>query len=536
MIIDKKTQKYDRQLRLWQASGQTALETAKVCLINGTATGCEILKDLVLPGIGSFTVVDGKIVEGSDVGNTFFLVSDSIGTNRVQAVTEFLQELNEDAKGFHFSEDPVALIENQPEYFLQFSIVITTDLPEKPLLKLADTLWNAKIPLVIVRTIGFIGYFRIVLPEHTVVETHPENVIDLRLDVPFPALEQYVNTFNFETLDSMDHAHVPYVVILLKYLKQWKQDHDGKLPSTSAERNEFKQLVQSGRRNVDEENFDEALASVWKACAATKVPHHVEEIFKNSSCDSITIESSNFWIIARAVRDFVSNEGLGLLPLAGNVPDMKADTSNYVAMQNIYRQKAKEDISAVRTRVHDILNSIGRPAEFISDDEIDSFCKHASFIQVIRYRSLQEEYITEPKKLDIGRWLQDPQANIVHYVLIRAMDRFYESHNRYPDAATYFLEDDTEEVSEEAKNEFNTLKTYVDNLLREWEITNYPEHLDNHIHEICRAGSSELANIASLLGGMVSQEVIKLVTKQYIPMNNKVIFDGVRSTSSSYIL
>jgi amyloid beta precursor protein binding protein 1 len=52
----------------------------------------------------------------------------------------------------------------------------------------------------------------------------------------------------------------------------------------------------------------------------------------------------------------------------------------------------------------------------------------------------------------------------------------------------------------------------------------------------CRAGGSELANIASLLGGMVSQEVIKLITKQYIPMNNTVIFDGVRSTSSSYIL
>jgi len=52
----------------------------------------------------------------------------------------------------------------------------------------------------------------------------------------------------------------------------------------------------------------------------------------------------------------------------------------------------------------------------------------------------------------------------------------------------------------------------------------------------CRAGSSELANIASLLGGMVSQEVIKLITEQYIPMNNSVIFDGVRSTSSSYIL
>ncbi|RIA87299.1 NEDD8-activating enzyme E1 regulatory subunit-like protein [Glomus cerebriforme] len=536
MNVDKKTQKYDRQLRLWHANGQTALETAKVCLINGTATGCEILKDLVLPGIGSFTVVDNKIVEGSDVGNTFFLVSDSIGMNRAQAVTEFLQELNEDVKGFHFSEDPIALIENQPEYFLQFSIVITTNLPEKSLLKLADILWNAKIPLVIVCTVGFIGYFRIALPEHTIVEAHPENIIDLRLDVPFPALEQYVKTFNFGALGSMDHAHIPYVVILLKYLEQWKRDHDSKLPSTSAERNEFKKLIQSGRRNVEEENFDEALASVWKACTSTKIPRQVEEIFKISSCENITAESSNFWIIARAVRDFAANEGLGLLPLAGNVPDMKADTPNYVAMQNIYRQKAKEDASAVRARVHNILNSIGRSTDSISDDEIDSFCKNASFIQVIRYRSLQEEYITEPKNADIGRWLQDLQENIVHYVLIRAMNRFYESYNRYPDAATFFLEDDAEEVSEEASNDFNTLKAYVNILLREWKITSYPEHLDNHIHEICRAGGSELANIASLLGGMVSQEVIKLITKQYIPMNNTVIFDGVRSTSSSYIL
>ena len=40
--------------------------------------------------------------------------------------------------------------------------------------------------------------------------------------------------------------------------------------------------------------------------------------------------------MVRAVRDFVANEGLGLLPLAGSVPDMKADTSNYVTMQNMY--------------------------------------------------------------------------------------------------------------------------------------------------------------------------------------------------------
>lgn len=37
--------------RLWGDHGQEALESAHVCLINATATGTEILKNLVLPGI-----------------------------------------------------------------------------------------------------------------------------------------------------------------------------------------------------------------------------------------------------------------------------------------------------------------------------------------------------------------------------------------------------------------------------------------------------------------------------------------------------
>jgi hypothetical protein len=39
---------------------QVALEHASVCLINATATGTEILKSLVLPGLGSFTILDAN--------------------------------------------------------------------------------------------------------------------------------------------------------------------------------------------------------------------------------------------------------------------------------------------------------------------------------------------------------------------------------------------------------------------------------------------------------------------------------------------
>lgn len=41
--------------RLWGDHGQAALEGAKICLINASATGTEILKNLILPGIKIFT-------------------------------------------------------------------------------------------------------------------------------------------------------------------------------------------------------------------------------------------------------------------------------------------------------------------------------------------------------------------------------------------------------------------------------------------------------------------------------------------------
>ena len=87
--------RYDRQLRLWGDHGQVdmgftitvnhdalqllincdrvvtmvkvqaALERASVCLVNAEAVGTEILKSLVLPGLGNFTILDPALVSSS---------------------------------------------------------------------------------------------------------------------------------------------------------------------------------------------------------------------------------------------------------------------------------------------------------------------------------------------------------------------------------------------------------------------------------------------------------------------------------------
>lgn len=47
--------------------------------------------------------------------------------------------------------------------------------------------------------------------------------------------------------------------------------------------------------------------------------------------------------------------------------------------------------------------------------------------------------------------------------------------------------------------------------------------------EVIRSNRGEVHNTAAITGGMVSQEMIKLITNQYVPIDNTCIFDGIES-------
>jgi hypothetical protein len=81
--------------RLWAATGQAALESARLLVIGGTATATSTLKNLVLPGIGHFTVLDPHDVAPEDVGNNFFLEVESVGRAKAVETSRWLAELND---------------------------------------------------------------------------------------------------------------------------------------------------------------------------------------------------------------------------------------------------------------------------------------------------------------------------------------------------------------------------------------------------------------------------------------------------------
>lgn len=55
-------------------------------------------------GIGSFTVVDGTKVFGSDLGSNFFVTKSHLGQSKAKTCCDLLQELNPDVQG-HFVEE-----------------------------------------------------------------------------------------------------------------------------------------------------------------------------------------------------------------------------------------------------------------------------------------------------------------------------------------------------------------------------------------------------------------------------------------------
>uniref|UniRef100_A0A6P7FKS2 NEDD8-activating enzyme E1 regulatory subunit n=1 Tax=Diabrotica virgifera virgifera TaxID=50390 RepID=A0A6P7FKS2_DIAVI len=225
-----KSKKYDRQLRLWGDHGQKLLEHSKVCLINATALGTEILKSLILPGIGSFTIVDGEKVTEEDIGSNFFLESDSIGTSRAQVSTQCLLELNPDVRGDFIDESPEHVMSHTQDFFNKFTVVIATALPEKVLIPLSKHLWESDVPLIVCRSIGFLGYIRLQVKEHTVIESHPDSENhDLRLLSPWRSLREHLESIDVSMLDSKTRSHTPALVILYYYLNKYKELNGGKL-------------------------------------------------------------------------------------------------------------------------------------------------------------------------------------------------------------------------------------------------------------------------------------------------------------------
>ncbi|KAG8692709.1 hypothetical protein FRC09_011024, partial [Ceratobasidium sp. 395] len=238
-------------------------------------------------------------------------------------------------------------------------------------------------------------------------------------------------------MDPTDHGHVPYVCILVRAMQDWKQSHNGNPPASYAEKQAFKAQITSMQVKSDEENFEEAVAQAYRAWTPTGVPGSIQSLFADAKCTGYPNASagsgtSQFWALLRALHLFTAARGY--LPLSASVPDMKADTKNYIELQGMYKRQADAERKEFVGLLREVVAQTGQrhvegdgEVPGVSDDAILEFVKNAHGLVVHRG---QEWGVSRPESI-AQSFVASPSATAVHLAL-SALSAFEASHGRAP--------------------------------------------------------------------------------------------------------
>ena len=490
--------KYDRQLRLWGSEGQRLLSSSKVCVLHSSGLSSETLKNLVLPGLGFFTIVDDAVVQDSDFGNNFFITTEDLGKPRADVVKTWLLELNPDVQGESLIKS-IDEVLSDSSFLKKFNLIIANQISFFQAKILSQICEEHNIDLIIGKSVGLLGYLRVYAKEHLVVESKitDKEIYDLRLHKPFEELVEYCKEVNISELENILHAHVPFIVILIQVVEEWVS-LKGQRPRTFEEKTQFKEFIKSKSLDFyNEINFREAVERAYLCFINEDLPESSLEILEDPKSINADENSEDYWICAKSVKEFINNNGIP--PLTGLFPDMTSDTKSYISMQELYKAKAEKDYQQVLENYKKIKKTDKEP------EILKVFCKNLYSLEVTRTKSIQDELESINTEC-IEEAESGELALLDWYAGIRTLDNFQHKHSKDPGI-----------------NDIQELKDYLEGF--------YKPVSDDIIEEMIRFGSSELHCISALIGGVGSQEAVKLITKQYTPINNTFIYNGIYSTS-----
>lgn len=240
------------------------------------------------------------------------------------------------------------------------------------------------------------------------IEAHPDDAIpDLRLDRPLNAFRELCNAVEMNSLSREDHLHLPSIIVLFKTLQLWQeQTKRTDLPSNRKEKDHFKQILdqlshhsayETNDQQKSVENFDEAKRTIPSRLVRTTIPSAVQDLFQDQACLQLSDQSHIFWFLINAIKLFTENEGQGLLPVRGEVPDMVTNTNSYVKIVHIYQEQAKIDCERVHNHLVNLLREHNRFSNMTSNEQtnlhdlVHLYCKNASFLKVLRTSSIKTE-------------------------------------------------------------------------------------------------------------------------------------------------
>ncbi|KAK0197098.1 hypothetical protein F5146DRAFT_1099409 [Armillaria mellea] len=433
---DSKTRRYNRQLRLWASSGQNLLEQSRIL-------------NLVLPGIGHFTILDDAITSAADAG------SSSTEKHRASEAVRLLAELNDSVTEEAVTSVPVATVVKShllsPIICFQLSLHLVSSL---------------KIP-------------------SNIVHTPSSNPTPRRLHLCEYTIHSLLLLEHFKSLvlsemDPTEHAHIPYIPIFIHTRSLVPH-----IPKTQEEKNAFKALVLSLKFKQDEEDFDEAYTQAYRVWTPISLPSALtQEIFPHLDTKlAPPAISGTVHALLTALKRFTEREPR-VLPVSPALPDMKASTEMHIHLQRMYQFNADKEVLKCE----------------IPDNLIETFIRNAHGVQVI----VGDQWSAFDQALNrVGEAMAtSPKDTNVHLAL-RAVRELLE------------IADAGENAN--AKVSAEEIKTRI--VAMPPPGAELGEEIDEAIGEMTRSPTADLPNTAAMLGGLVAQEAIKMITRQYVPQS-----------------
>lgn len=534
--------KYDRQTRLW-GEGQVLISLANVLCFGSDSVASEALKNLVLSGIGSITIVDNEVVNDKDIETNFFISDREKGKVRCEEILKPLLELNQDVKGEALNISPADFIKKNS--IDKFEVIFSANLPQKLNNEIRLLAKKANKRFINISSNGLINTIQLYENYHANMKLRIlENPVnDNRLAMPWKELIDFSMGFDLDSMDEMAHSHIPFYVILVQALMKYRKEKNDENanPTSSAEKEEFKKIIKSMIKFKDEENFKEALAKYFlcskdKTNLKTEKIHYIFQILDSHQFNDLLNESNDimkvFFIYCKSLQEYYE-ENNHTFPLVGNIPDMTADTQSYISLKKVYQTEAERHRAIMRKKLEAKLNELNfdgkeRISQMILNPDTE---KSVDIIDILNKNwpqmSLFKYEIIDDYKINPDEYEEDYQkVNLKWYIISQASELFNEKHQRYPGTIKNFKED-IPLLKELVKSVFDSFKKANGE--------NFPinEIEDNYVFEFCRMGKSIVPTCASIIGSIASQEIIKMITYQFETVNNMIVYDGINVTTST---
>ncbi len=146
-------------------------------------------------------------------------------------------------------------------------------------------------------------------------------------------------------------------------------------------------------------------------------------------------------------------------------------------------------------------------------------------------------------------------ATLPLHIAYLASDEFYKTHQRLPGSSAAFsrlltsspevdgdadkLDDETgaddeeDERLQQLESDQAEVRVLAKKIAKNFgsadlEDEDVVELIEQAADEVVRGAHASLPSTSALVGGLVAQEAIKLVTRQYIPADNTVVYNGIQ--------